>query len=88
MRAVHEYAPAKVLFEHHIAAARATLEALIGDAIAHGWFRPVDAPTMVEAILALVLHFTDGDRADSAALLPAAALATVFDVLITGGASG
>ena len=84
MQAVHDYAPAKLLFEHHIASARTTLEALISDAIEQQRCRPVDGSTMAEAILALVLHFTDGERADSTSVAPATALALVFDLFIAG----
>lgn len=84
MHVVHDYAPAKLLFEHHIAAARTTLEALISDAIEQRRFRRVDKSTMAETILALVLHFTDGERADSTSVAPATALALVFDLFIAG----
>jgi AcrR family transcriptional regulator len=84
MQAVHDYAPAKLLFEHHIAAARTTLEALISDAIEQRRFRPVDGSTMAETILAVVLYFTDGKRADSTSVAPATALALVFDLFIAG----
>lgn len=84
MQAVHDYSPAKLLFEHHIAAACTTLEALVDDAIEQRRFRPVDPSTMAEAILALVLHFTDSGRADSISGAPATALALVFDLLVAG----
>lgn len=87
MQAVHDYAPAKLLFEHHIAAAQATLEALISDAIEQQRFRSVNASTMAETILAIVLHFTDGGRANSTKVAPATALGLVFDLFIAGAAT-
>jgi AcrR family transcriptional regulator len=84
LQAVHDYSPARLLFEHHIAAARTTLESLIDDAVEQQRFRPVNASTMAEAILALVLHFTHAEHADSASSAPTAALALVFDLLVAG----
>jgi hypothetical protein len=84
IESIHDYPPAKLLFERHITAARSTLEALIADAIEQQGIRDVNAPIMAEAILALVLHFTDPERPDSTSVAPATALATVFDVFIAG----
>jgi AcrR family transcriptional regulator len=84
IQSIHDYPPAKLLFERHITAARTTLEALIDDAIEQQGIRDLDAAVMAEAILALVLHFTDPERRDSPSVAPAAALASVFDVLIAG----
>jgi AcrR family transcriptional regulator len=86
-QAVQDHPPAKRLFNHHIAAARTTLEGLINNAIEQQRFRPVNASTAAEAVLVLVLHFTGPEHAQSASVSPATALALVFDILIAGAES-
>lgn len=84
MRAVRDHPPAKTLFDHHISAARTTLEALITDAIEQDRLRAISATTAAEAVVVLVLHFTDPEHAHSPGQTSAAALTLVFELLIAG----
>jgi hypothetical protein len=68
-------------------AARTTLEALINDAIEQQRFRPINASTAAQAVLALVLHFTGPEHAQATSVSPATALALVFDIFIAGAES-
>jgi AcrR family transcriptional regulator len=84
MDAIQAHLPAQALYDQHIAAARTTLEALISDGIEQGLLRMVNAETAAEAVLVLVLHFTNPRRPRSARHSPADALMLVFDLFISG----
>lgn len=84
MQAVQSHPPARLLFDNHVAAARTTLESLIADAIDQRRFRQISPSIAADAVLALVLHFTDPEHARSANHTPADALTLVFDVFVAG----
>jgi AcrR family transcriptional regulator len=62
LEAVQEHAPSRRLFQRRIADGRRRLEALIEDAVRSGSFRRVDAAVVAEAIIAVVIHFSDPRR--------------------------
>ncbi len=84
IQAINGYVPARLLFERHVAAARTTLEGLIVDAIDREGLDELDAATLAEAIIALVMHFTDVERTESAHADPAPALSLLFELLVSG----
>jgi AcrR family transcriptional regulator len=84
MQAVQGHPPARALFDNHVTAARTTLETLIEDAIDQHRFRQISPSIAADAVLALVLHFTDAEHARSKNHTPADALRLVFDVFIAG----
>ena len=59
LSAVRDHPPARALFDHRVQEGRASLEELIDDAVRAGRFRAVDAELVAEAIIAVVLRFTD-----------------------------
>jgi AcrR family transcriptional regulator len=80
LEAVREDRPARLLFERRIAESLAILERLIEEGVQAGDFRPVDPAVAAEAIIAIVLHFTD-PRVSSGG---AARLAELIDVFVDG----
>jgi hypothetical protein len=75
---VQRHPPARELFDRRIADGREALETLIEEAVDAGAFRPVDAEVVAEAIIAVVLRFTDARFARSARL------AELVDVFLDG----
>ena len=59
LEAVRQDPPARRLFERRIAESSDILEGLIADAVTGGQFRRVDPAIAAEAIIAIVMHFTD-----------------------------
>ena len=84
MEAVRQHPPARLLFDRRIAEGREALEALIADAVRAGRFRTVNAAIVAEAMIAVLLRFTDPEFARSAALSPTGGLAELVDVLLDG----
>jgi AcrR family transcriptional regulator len=84
MEAVRQHPPARLLFEHRIAEGRDALESLIADAVDSGQFRPVNAAMVSEAMIAVLLRFTDPDFARSSRRAAAGGLAELVDVLLDG----
>jgi AcrR family transcriptional regulator len=80
LEAVQGHAPSRRLFERRIAEGRRTLEGLIEDALRSGQFRAVDAVVVAEAIIAVVVHFSDPRLARSGT----AALTELIDVFLDG----
>ena len=84
LEAVRQHPPARLLFDRRIAEGRDALEALIEDAVATGHFRPVNAAVVAEAIVAVVLRFTDPDFVRSTRVTSNTGLAELVDVLLDG----
>ena len=84
MEAVRQHQPARLLFDRRIAEGRAALESLIADAVAAGRFRPVNAALVAEAMIAVLLHFTDPGVARPGTLSASGGLAELIDVLLDG----
>ena len=59
LAAVRDHPPARALFDRRVDEGRVSLEELIADAVRAGRFRAVDAELVAEAIIAVVLRFTD-----------------------------
>jgi AcrR family transcriptional regulator len=57
--AIRRHPPARMLFDHRIAEGREALERLIEQAVAAGQLRPVNVPVVAEAMVTLVLRFTE-----------------------------
>jgi hypothetical protein len=60
------------------------LERLLEDAIATGDLRPVNVPVVAEAMITVVLRFTDPELARSRGGDPARELAELVDVFLDG----
>src|SRR5258708_4029294 len=59
MEAVRQHPPARLLFDRRIAEGRDALESLVAEAVDAGRFRPVNAAVVAEAMIAVLLRFTD-----------------------------
>ena len=81
LEAVTDHPPARRLFDRRIGEGRKALERLIEDAVGAGRFRPVDAAIVAEAIIAVVLRFTDPRKRGRAT---AASLPELIDVFLDG----
>src|SRR5258708_4201163 len=83
LEAIRRHPPARLLFDRRVADGRETLEQLIEEAVNAGRFRPVNVPVVAEAIVAVVLHFTDPEfvrlRRNSAS-----GLAELVDIFLDG----
>jgi AcrR family transcriptional regulator len=78
LEAVQQHPPSRRLFDRRVGEGRDALEALIEDAVRAGRFRPVNAAVVAEAIIAVVLHFTDPGVGRSGGL------AELIDVFLDG----
>ena len=78
LEAVRAHEPSRRLFERRLGEGRDTLEALLEDAVREGAFRPVNARVLADAIIAVVIRFTDPT------LARASDLAELVDVFIEG----
>ena len=84
LEAVREHPPARLLFDRRISEGREALERLIEDAVAAGEFRPVNSAVVAEAIIAILLRFTDPEFARSSRISSTTGLAELVDVLLDG----
>jgi AcrR family transcriptional regulator len=83
LEAVRQHPATRRLFEQRIAESQDTLERLIEDAVSAGKFRPVDAEIVAEAIIAVVMRFTDPAPRSRGRNTPAR-LAELIDVFLDG----
>lgn len=81
---VQRYPPARLLFDRRIADGRAALEGLIDEAVAAGQLRPVNVGVVAEAIVTVVLRFTDPEYVRATRADPRRELAELADILIEG----
>jgi AcrR family transcriptional regulator len=79
LAAVREDSPSRLLFERRITESRDVLEAMIADAVSAGDFRQVDPAIAADAIIAIVMHFTDPHTHGGTARL-----GELIDVVIDG----
>jgi AcrR family transcriptional regulator len=84
MEAVRQHPPARLLFDRRIAEGRDALESLVAEAVDAGRFRPVNAAVVAEAMIAVLLRFTDPEFVRSASLSATGGLAELVDVLLDG----
>jgi AcrR family transcriptional regulator len=84
LEAVRQHPPARLLFDRRISEGRDALEQLIEDAITAGQFRPVSAAVVAEAIIAILIRFTDPQFARSSKINSTTGLAELVDVLLDG----
>lgn len=84
LEALQQDAPARMLFDRRIEEGLVVLEHLIDDAVGGGHFRKVNASVIAEAILVVVLRFTDPDSIHSSRISPAVKLTEMIDVLLDG----
>ena len=84
MEAIHEYPPARWLFDRHIGAARSVLERLIEEMSASGRFRQVNARVVADGLFVLVMRFTDPDFVRTTGVETSEALAQLFTILVDG----
>jgi len=78
VEAVRQHPPSRRLFDRRLADGRDALEQLIDDAVDEGRFRAVNAAVVAEAIIAVVMRFTDPQLARSSDL------AELVDVFLEG----
>jgi AcrR family transcriptional regulator len=84
LEAVRRHSPARLLFDRRIAEGRDALASLIEDAVRAGQFRPVNAAVVADAMIAVVLRFTDPEFVGSTTVSRTSALAELVDVLLDG----
>ena len=84
IEAVHEYRPARLLLEHQLAEARATIERLIDDAVASGRFRAVNSRVVADGLMAVVDRFADPEFVRDSGVDSSVALGEFFDLMIGG----
>ncbi len=84
LEAVQHHPPARLLFDRRIAEGRDALASLLEDAVSAGQFRPVNAAVVADAIVAVVLRFTDPEFVRSTKVSSSSALAELVDVLLDG----
>jgi AcrR family transcriptional regulator len=84
MEAVRQHPPARLLYDRRVAEGRDALESLIEQAVDAGQFRPVNAAVLAEAMIAVLLHFTNPEFARVRNVSSAAGLAELVDVLLDG----
>lgn len=84
LEAVREHPPAQRLFERRLEQGRDVLEELIADAMREGCFRPVQPRVVAEAVIAIVVRFTDPQARPARRATSAADLGEMVDVLIEG----
>jgi AcrR family transcriptional regulator len=82
--AVRGDAPARDLFERRIAESQEILEGLIAGAVAAGQFRDVDPAIAADAIMAIVLHFSDPHASRAHVHGSTSRLAELIDVFLDG----
>jgi AcrR family transcriptional regulator len=82
--AVRGDVPARSLFEQRIAESQEILEGLIADAVAAGQFRAVDPAIAADAIMAIVLHFSDPHASRARVHGSTSRLAELIDVFLDG----
>jgi AcrR family transcriptional regulator len=84
LEAVRQHPPARLLFDRRLAEGRDALESLIEDAVSVGRFRPVDAAVVAEAMIGVVLRFTDPELLRSTKVRSTSGLAELVDVFLDG----
>lgn len=84
LEAIRRHQPARMLFDRRIAEGRETLEHLLEQAVATGELRPINVPVVAEAMVTVVLRFTDPEAARSRTVDPARELADLIDIFLDG----
>lgn len=84
LEAIRRHPPARLLFDRRLADGREMLERLIADAVGAGQLRPVNVPLVAEALITVVLRFTDPEFIRSSRADPASELAELVDIFLDG----
>ena len=84
IEAVRQHPPARLLFDRRIAEGRDVLELLVSQAVESGRFRAVSPATVAEAIVAVLLRFTDPEFVRTDRMSVTDGLAELADVLLDG----
>jgi AcrR family transcriptional regulator len=84
LEAIRRHPPARLLFDRRMADGRDTLERLIEEAISAGQLRPVNVPVVAEALIAVVLRFTDPEFVRSRRASSTRDLAELVDIFLDG----
>jgi AcrR family transcriptional regulator len=84
LEAIRRHPPARLLFDRRIADGCATLERLIEQAISAGQLRPVNVPLVAEAMITVVLRFTDPEFIGSRRADSTTGLAELVDIFLDG----
>ncbi len=84
LEAIRRHPPARLLFDRRIADGCATLEQLIEQAISAGQLRPVNVPVVAEAMITVVLRFTDPEFVRSRGATFTSGLAELVDIFLDG----
>jgi AcrR family transcriptional regulator len=84
LEAIRRHPPARLLFDRRIAEGRGTLERLLEEAIGADELRPVNVPVVAEAMITLVLRFTDPEFIRASGPQFKDGLAALVDVFLDG----
>ena len=84
LEAVRRHPPARLLFDRRMTDGRDALERLIEEGVSAGQFRPVNVPAVADAMIAVVLRFTDPEFARVRGTNPATGLAELVDIFLDG----
>lgn len=84
LEAIRRHPPARLLFDRRMADGRDTLERLIEEGVSAGQFRPVNVPVVAEAIIAVVLRFTDPDFVRASRADATSGLAELVEIFLDG----
>jgi AcrR family transcriptional regulator len=84
LEAIRRHPPARLLFDRRIADGRETLERLIEEAISAGQLRQANVPVVAEAMITVVLQFTDPAFVRSRRVDSATGLAELVDIFLDG----
>jgi AcrR family transcriptional regulator len=82
--AVRRHPPARLLFDRRLADGRDTLERLIEEGVEAGLLRHVNVPVVAEAIITVLLRFTDPEFVASRRADAASDLAELVEIFLDG----
>lgn len=81
---VRKHPSTRLLLDRRMNECLELLKRLIEDAVEAGGFRPVNAAVVAEAVLAVVLHFTEPKFEPATGMRSGPALGTLIDILLDG----
>lgn len=84
VEAVRRYPPAKLLFDRRVSEGLLVLRALVDQATVEGDFRPVNSAVVAEAILGVVMRFTDPEFVRVTQVSTASGLEQLIEIMIAG----
>jgi hypothetical protein len=82
--AIRRHPPARLLFDRRVADGCHTLERLIEEAISAGQLRSVNVPVVADAMITVVLRFTDPEFVRASGADSTSGLAELVDIFLDG----